>query len=169
MSDDKQGRLGSPLPGSCADVEIHVGQVWRKHGPADWFRITHIMIPGHPQFEDGGGGDPGVSVQERSDKGRWLEKGWWISCSSVEGFVHQMVSGFRYSDSESGVREASNIEMTKLWKEFKQIEHDIISDARAGKFDTIPSLAQSLDVIDAVYTAYDHVANGWPLRKDGDS
>ena len=34
-------------------MEIEVGQVWRKKGPYDWVKITHIEDPRYPNYDGG--------------------------------------------------------------------------------------------------------------------
>jgi hypothetical protein len=51
-----------------AEYEIKEGDVWRKPGPSDWFKVGWICLPGFPEFD---GALPGVSVTERTPKGRW--------------------------------------------------------------------------------------------------
>lgn len=34
-------------------MEFKVGQVWRKLGPFDWIKITHIEDPKYPNYDGG--------------------------------------------------------------------------------------------------------------------
>lgn len=35
------------------DIRIEPGQIWRKLGPYDWIKITHIEDPRYPNYDGG--------------------------------------------------------------------------------------------------------------------
>ncbi len=35
------------------NIKIEAGQVWRKKGPFDWVKITHIEDPAYPNYDGG--------------------------------------------------------------------------------------------------------------------
>ena len=74
-------------------MKLEVGQIWRKHGPADWLRIEQIQMDGHPDYD---GGAPGVSVSVRTWKGRWKNQRWFYLANTYKQFIQQMKDSFRY-------------------------------------------------------------------------
>jgi len=70
-----------------------VGQTWRKHGPEGWIRIVGIMMDGFPGYD---GVLPGVSVQFRSWKGKWLADRWFFPCKTPKEFIERQREYCRY-------------------------------------------------------------------------
>ena len=79
-------------------IKLHIGQVWRKHGPCDWFRIVKFLLPDKPDHD---GALPGVIVQHRTWRGRWTKK-WFYPAANEQDFIKKYLSdGFYFEDNKA--------------------------------------------------------------------
>jgi len=172
MKQEREGRLGQPVAGIPHGVELVEGQVWRKFGPGDWWRVRSICLPGFPAFD---GGAPGVFVDTRTDGGRWRTRpgtGWFVPVESVEGFITWMVSSFRFPEEEAEVRCPALERAHELYRKRAPLQDkladelleiinsaDDLLDAQLGAA-VLREQIQDLEDEEAVY---DRMARAWPL------
>ena len=76
--------------------KLHVGQVWRKAGPFDWFRIVSFQLPDNPDYD---GGLPGVLVQQRTWSGRYKKQTWFYPATSESDFIDRYIKNSCYYEA----------------------------------------------------------------------
>lgn len=75
------------------------GQVWGTPGPYGWVRVEAVLLPGHEEYD---GGAPGIVIRDRSPKGRWTNRTWFvIACDDEAALKHLRSHNYNRTPIES--------------------------------------------------------------------